>query len=418
MVPEMRLARTFAPLRHPPFRRQFFAQAISMTGSSLTPVAIAFGVLGATGSAATLGLVLLAYSIPMLVFMVAGGVWADRMPRNRLMMSSNLVRFVTQSGFGVLLLSQHLPLWAMLALQIVAGTATAFASPAGLGLTAATAPAGSLQQANALLAVTGDVTGIVGPLAAGVLTVTVGAGWALVIDGVSFLGSALLLSGLRLPPVERKRTRFVTEVVDGWREVTKRSWVWASIIHFAVYNVAFSIVVVLGPARLAGTANGALGWGAVMAGLSVGTLSGNALALRLTPRYLLRWPRVAELLIVPMIVALAFAAPVPVLVAAAFLMGVTMTFPDALWFTALQQEIPPEAISRVSAFDYLGSFALRPLGYSLAAALVVVGARASLLALAAVFVLTTLLSLLAPGVRNLVRRPAVDEESIVDTVPA
>ena len=387
-----------------------------MTGGSLTPVAIAFGVLAATGSATTLSLVLLAYSVPMLVLMIAGGVWADRQPRQRLMKASDLVRFGTQSAFWLLLITHHHPLWAMLALQVVAGAAQAFSSPAELGLTAATAPPGTLQQANALLAVTGDVTGIAGPLIAGGLTVTIGAGWALVIDGISFLGSALLLAGLKLPPVVRKPSSFLTDVREGWREVTKRSWVWASIIHFAVFNVGFSIFLVLGPARLANTAHGAIGWGAIVAGLSVGTLTGNALALRLSPRYLLRWPRLLEVLCVPMIVALAFGAAVPVLIVAAFLLGITMTYPDALWFTALQQEIPEEAISRVSAFDFLGSFALRPVGYGLAAVLVVIGAKASLLALAVVLVAVTLLSMLAPGVRNLTRKPR--EESIVDTVPA
>jgi predicted MFS family arabinose efflux permease len=416
----MRLAQTLAPLRHRPFRRQFLAGAISTTGSSLAPVALAFGVLAATGSARTLGLVLLAYSIPMLVLMIVGGVWADRLPRPRLMMSADLVRFVTQCAFAGLLLSHHHPLWAMLTLQVIAGAATAFEAPATLGLTAATAPPGTLQQANALLAVTRDITGIAGPLIAGVLTVTVGAGWALMIDGISFLGSALLLAGLKLPPATRKETSFLTEVRDGWREVTKRSWLWASILYFATFGVTFAVIVVLGPARLAGTANGALSWGAITAGLSVGTLFGNALALRLSPRYLLRWPRIAELLGVPMIVALALGAPVPVLIVTAVLLGSSMTFPDALWYTALQQEIPAEALSRVSAFDFLGSFALRPLGYILAAALIAIGAQTALLAMAVLVVAATFLSLLAPGVRNLKRRPPEQDvdKSIVDAVPA
>ena len=78
-----------SPLRHRPFRHQFIAQAISMTGSTLTPVAVAFGVLHATGSAKALGLVMAAYSVPMLVLMLAGGVWADRLPRHRLMMTAD-----------------------------------------------------------------------------------------------------------------------------------------------------------------------------------------------------------------------------------------------------------------------------------------------------------------------------------------
>jgi len=395
-----------SPLRHRPFRHQFIAQAISMTGSTLTPVAVAFGVLHATGSAKALGLVMAAYSVPMLVLMLAGGVWADRLPRHRLMMTADLVRFATQTTFGLLLITGQTPLWALMALQAVGGAAQAFANPAILGLTTATAPPDSLQQANALLAVTRDVTGIAGPLLAGGLTVAIGAGWALVIDGVSYLGSAWFLSRLRLPPVVRKETGFLTELRDGWREVSQRDWLWASICYFAVFNLVVSMFFVLGPARLAGVQNGALSWGAIIAALSVGTLCGNTLALRMMPHYLLRWPRVLELLAVPVIVALAIGAPVWALVVASFLMGVVMAFPDALWFTAIQQEVPEEAISRVSAFDFFGSFTLRPLGYALAAALVGVGASTSLLALAAFFAVVTLATLLAPGVRNLARRPA------------
>lgn len=406
----MRLGQMIAPLRHAPFRNQFLAQAISMTGSSLTPVAVAFGVLQATGSARDLGLVLAAYSVPMLILMIVGGVWADRLPRHRLMMSADLVRFATQTSFGLLLITGHTPLWAMMAIQALGGAAQAFGRPATLGLTAATAPPESLQQANALLAVTTDLTGIAGPLLAGGLTVTVGAGWALVIDGASFLGSAFLLSRLSLPPVVRRQQHFLTEVRDGFREVVRRDWLWSSILYFAMFHVVMSLFFVLGPARLAETPNGALSWGAITASLSVGMLCGNALALRITPRYLLRWPRFAELLTLPMIAALAVAAPIWVMIPAALIMGVIMSFPDALWFTALQQEIPEEAISRVSSFDYLGSFAFRPVGYALAAVLVTVGAGPSLWAIGALFAAVTLGTLALPGTRNLERRPAAQPE--------
>ncbi len=179
--------------------------------------------LAATGSAAALGLVLTAFSIPMLVLMVVGGVWADRLPRQWLMMIANLVRAVTQTTFGILLLIDQAPLWAMMALQAVSGAAQAFAAPAVLGLTKATAPPESRQQANALLALTGDLAFIVGPLIAGALTVSVGASWALIVDGVTFLGSALLLAGLRLPPVTRTPSDFLAELREGWRAVARRS---------------------------------------------------------------------------------------------------------------------------------------------------------------------------------------------------
>jgi MFS family permease len=375
-----------------------------MTGSSLAPVALAFGVLQSTGSVAILGLVMAAYSVPMLVLMVAGGVWADRLPRHRLMMGADIVRCATQTTFGALLIADHHPLVAMVLLQAMAGTAQAFASPAVLGLTAATAPAHVRQQANALLAVTGDVTRIAGPIIAGALTVTIGAGWALVIDGMSFLGSAYFLFRLQLPPSQRRRSHFLADVVAGWREVSRRSWLWASIGYFAVFNLVFAIFMVLGPARLAGTANGALSWAVVTAAMAVGTLCGNGLALRFTPRYLLRWGRLLELLVVPAILALALGASVQWLAATALLMGIAMSYPDALWYTALQQEIPENAISRVSSFDNLGSFVSRPLGYTLAASFMAVGPQRALFVIASIFVTSTLLTLLVPGVRNLARR--------------
>jgi MFS family permease len=409
-----------SPLRHPPFRRLFLARVISMTGTALAPVALAFGVLAATDSAGALGLVLAAYSVPMLVFLLVGGVWADRLPRHRLMMSADLVRAVTQATFGVLLLTGHPPLWLMMALQAISGAAAAFANPALVGLTKSTAPPASLQQANAMLSLAADLAMIAGPLIAGALTITVGAGWALIVDGASFLGSAWLLSGLRLPAVERSTQRFLVELREGWREVVRRDWLWVSIMYFAFFNLAFAVFQVLGPAQLSDIARGALSWGAISAGLSVGSLVGNMLAIRLRPRRLLRWARLVELLAPPMMFALALRAPVPVLIVAAFLMGITISFPDALWYTALQQEVPDEALSRVSAFDTFGSFVSQPIGYALAAVFVTVGTTTSLFVVGTALAIVTLATMLSPGVRNLKRRvesPA-DQTAGAGTAPA
>jgi MFS family permease len=390
----MNLSQTIVPLRHKPFRLQFAARTISMIGTTLTPVAVAFGVLQTGGSATTLALVLGANSVTLLVFMLAGGVWADRLPRHRLMLASDLTRFATQTTFGLLLITEHNPLWAMMLLQAISGVAQAFHNPATIGLTAETAPAGFMQQANALIAVTGDITGIAGPLIAGTLTVTIGAGWAIAIDGLSFLGSAVLLSRLRLETPSRRSSDFLAQLREGWREVRHRDWLWSSICWFAVFNLTYAVLMVLGPSILARNPSGALVWGVIAAALSVGTLCGNALALRLMPHYLLRWARVAELIgVIPILVALAIGASEPLLIASAFLMGVVMAYPDVLWFTALQQEVPEESLSRVSAFDHLGSFTLRPVGYTIAAALI--GTIA--------FGLLNLASLAVPGTRSLSR---------------
>jgi hypothetical protein len=400
----MKLAEAIAPLRHKPFRLQFAARTISMVGTTLTPVALAFGVLRTGGSATTLALVLGANSVTLLVFLLVGGVWADRLPRHRLMLACDLTRFTTQTTLGLLLITERNPLWAMMMLQGVSGVAQAFHNPATIGLTTRTAPPDLTQQANALIAATGDLTGIAGPLIAGGLTVTVGAGWAIVIDGLSFLGSAALMSRLRLDSPRRPSPDFLAQLREGWREVRGRDWLWSSICWFAVFNLTYAVLMILGPSILAKRPSGALIWAAIAAAMSVGTLCGNTLALRLTPRHLLRWPRVAEFAgVTPILVAMALGAPAPMLVACAFVMGVVMAYPDVLWVTALQQEVPEKSLSRVSAFDLLGSFTLRPAGYTIAAALIGTGTEKTLIGLAVVFCVLNLTSLVVPGTRNLTR---------------
>jgi MFS family permease len=399
----MRLSDAVRPLRHKSFRRQFIAQAVSMTGTTLAPVAMAFGVLDVTGSATALSLVLGSYALPQLALMPVGGVWADRLPRHLVMMATDLTRFVAQTAFGVCLLTGHAPLAALMALQVFNGVASAFNRPARLGLTKATAPAGMFQQASALLAMTDDITGIIGPLAAGILAVSIGPGWALVIDGATYLGSALLLSSLRLPWSKPARGGFREDLREGWMEVRKRAWLWSSVAYFALFNLVYAVFVVLGPVRLHSRHGGALQWGAVAAAMSIGSLCGNALALRITTRYLLRWPRIMQFAAIPLIVALALNAPPVVLIATAFLMGVVISFPDALWYTALQQEVPGPAISRVSSFDVLGSAAGRPVGYALAAVLLNVGSATSLLAIAIVVFLAIVATLAVRETRHLAR---------------
>jgi MFS family permease len=142
---------SFAPLRERPFRLLFSAHAISVFGDMVVPVALAFAVLDLTGSATDLGLVLTARLLPMVVFMLAGGVWADRMPREALMIGSSLVRLVTQAALGLLLLHGSAEIWEIVVLQAVHGAATAFFRPASTGIVPQTVSAPRLQQANAMM---------------------------------------------------------------------------------------------------------------------------------------------------------------------------------------------------------------------------------------------------------------------------
>ena len=89
---------------HRTFRLLFWGQALSVVGDRITPVAIAFAVLG-LGTASDLGLVLAAGGIPFALFALAGGVWADRVGRRRVMLASDIVRALSQTVTAVLLLT-------------------------------------------------------------------------------------------------------------------------------------------------------------------------------------------------------------------------------------------------------------------------------------------------------------------------
>ncbi|MFF9011042.1 MFS transporter [Streptomyces goshikiensis] len=403
-------------LRHRPFRNQFVANALSMVGSALTPVALAFGVLHLTGSAGQLGLVLAAYSVPQVVLMIVGGVWADRLPRQHVMITADAVRLFTQAGFGVLLVTGWSPLWAMMALQALCGSATAFFLPASVGLVADTAPSDRVQEANALLSLTRNLTGTVGPIVAGGLVAVTGAGWALIIDGITFGGSLIFLAKLRLPARETTphSSDFRADFVSGWREVSRRSWVWSTILYCMVFNLAFSSYQVLGPAKFAGESGGAMAWGVMVAGLGIGQLAGNSMALMWKPDKPLLAGRLIMLGGAPVFFLMGSGAPFWLTLAASIICGTSISFPDTLWDAALQRHIDGAALSRVSSFDFLGSFLLRPVGFGLSAAAASwFGADSTLIVSAAVVVVATLVSLTDSSVRRLGREPVEDSAGVL-----
>src|SRR5947207_4416949 len=184
MVPEV--------LRLRDFRLVFWAQLISTVGDFFVPVAIAFAVLDLTGSVSDLGFVLFARILGQVLLFLAGGVWADRFPRQHVMVASNVVRFFSQGLLGLLLVSGHAEIWMLVALQLVHGAATGLFRPAASGLTPQLVPPEQLQAANGLMYMTVSVGGIVGPAIGGVLVATVGAGWALLADGATFAIATVL----------------------------------------------------------------------------------------------------------------------------------------------------------------------------------------------------------------------------------
>jgi MFS family permease len=205
-------------LRERQFRLLFIGQSVSILGDAMSGVALAFAVLEIDGSASELGLVLAAGALPFLVFLLVGGVVADRLPRRGVMLTADVVRMATQATMAVLLIAGVAEVWELAALQALRGTASAFFGPASTGLIPQTVSAERLQEANALRGLASAASWIAGPAIAGALVATAGAGWALGVDAATFGVSAASLAGMRLPARERVPAgRFLVDLRAGWR---------------------------------------------------------------------------------------------------------------------------------------------------------------------------------------------------------
>jgi MFS family permease len=397
-------------LAQTPFRLLFFGQAISALGDRVVPVALAFAVLDLTGAVSDLGIVIAAQQLPLIVFVLLGGVWADRLPRQRMMLGSDIVRALAQGASATLLLTGKATVAELAVLQAVYGAAEAFFGPASTAVVPETVEPGSLQEANALLGLSSNLAAVLGPAVAGVVVATIGAGWGLAIDAATFVLSAAFLSFMRTgrsaPAV---RTSTLSELRAGWHAFRSRPWLWITVAYFTLFiGFVYSPFLVLGPAVARSSLGGAGAWAAISTAMGIGAIAGGLAGLRIRPRHPLR---VALLAFLPGGPALFFLlgahAALPWLIGFALIDGASGTLFNTLWFTAIQREVPPAELSRVSSWDYLGSLAIQPIGLALTGPVAVaVGISTTLYGAGALFVILLVAVLAVPAVRNFTGRPA------------
>ncbi|TML33459.1 MAG: MFS transporter [Actinobacteria bacterium] len=396
-----------APLAEREFRLLFLGRTVSFIGNAFATTALAFAVLDVTGSKADLGYVLAARSVPQVVFLLAGGVWADRLPRHHVMVGSNLASGASQAALAGLLLTGSAHFGELIALAAVNGTSSAFFFPASIGIIPQTVPAPILQSANALLRLGLNASWIGGAALGGIVVAASSPGWAIAADAGTFFVAAALVAAMHLPPGLRLQgSSFIAELGQGWREFRSRSWLWAIVLQFSFVNAATTgSRDVLGPAVAKAQLGGPASWGAVLAADAIGLVCGGLAMLRLRPRRILLTATFGIFLLPLTPLALAFPLSLPAVIGAAFLAGVGTEIFGVLWDTTVQQEIPGEKLSRVSSYDALGSFVLIPVGLSAVGAIsALVGTRTTFFGAAALIVAATALVLLIRDVRTLERR--------------
>ena len=386
------------------FRLLYAAQSISALGDRLVPVALVFAVLNLTGSATSLGIVLAAQTVPLVAFLLVGGVWADRLSRRRVMVTSDLVRATAQAASAAVLLTGSAHLWELVVLQAAYGTARAFFDPAALAVVPQTVAPDQLQRANSLIALSGNIAAVAGPAVAGVIVAAARPGWGLAFDALTFLGSAACVRAMPLiRSAPRAPATMVQELRGGWRAFRTRRWLWITVSCFTLYiGLCWAPWQVLGPqvARLALGGPGA--WAAIVVALGVGSIAGGVVALRARPRHPLRFAFALFVVITPLLFALLAAhAPLPVILLVAVLDGSSGTMFNTFWFTAVQSDVPADELARVFSWDYLGSVVILPVGQALSGPVgALLGLSATLYAAAGVSLVLFALALAVPSVRN------------------
>ena len=378
---------------------------ISNVGNGVSPIALAYGVLNlphATGR--DLSIVMAARFVPLIAFMLFGGVIADRFQRNRLVGGSDMLGSFLAATSAISLIAGFSSTWLLALMGALFGILNAIWWPAMSGVLPEILPKEKLQEGNAVIGLMTNVGYILGTLAGGILVSTVGAGWGLLVDATSFFIAGVIVWNLPLiGKIKEKSPGIFHDLVIGWREFISRTWVIAMVISFALINMAFeSMLSVLGPLNFSDPVSGPRQWSYNLAGLSVGMLMGGIWALKIKIGRPLFLAMVLVAISAIWDFALAFNFSLPVSVLASVFSGISVEIFLVTWNTSLQSHIPEESYSRVSSYDTLGSYGIAPLGIVAAGPLAMhFGVDRILFATGAITLIASIASLLVPSVRNL-----------------
>ncbi|SEQ78614.1 Predicted arabinose efflux permease, MFS family [Lentzea xinjiangensis] len=402
---------SFAPLAHPAFRWLFGARVTTMAGNAMAQIALVFAVRDVTESVTTLGLVVAARSAANVLFLLWGGVVADRLPRQLVLVGSSAVSAASQALLAVLVLTGAVSIPAFVVLAVVNGMSSAFSLPASAALAPQTVPAEQRQRANALLRLGRNSSMIAGASLGGLLIAFAGPGWGLAVDALSFALAGLCFSFVRVAAAEvpaGHRPGALSELRAGWAEFVSRTWVWVVVVAFTFVNAAYAGgTMVLGPV-LADTVMGRETWGFVLAAQTAGMVAGALVALRTRMRRPLLFGAVCVVAFAFLPLALALRPEPWLLMVAAFACGLCQEQFGVAWETSLQQHVPQDRLARVYSYDMLGSLVAVPLA-QLAVGPVsgVAGITATLLGCAALPVLAAVAMVLSRSVRSVGNTPVV-----------
>jgi DHA3 family tetracycline resistance protein-like MFS transporter len=369
----LRSVRIVAPLRHRDYALLTVGAVVSLMGDGFFSVALAWQVYEISNVPTALSLVGAAWTAPLVIFILLGGVFSDRYDRRWLMVGADLLRAAAIGLMGLLSLSGQLELWHLVALIAFVGVGDAFFNPASTAIVPDLLPDDELPQANALQGLVRPLMiRLVGPAIGGFVVATAGPGMAFVVDGSSFVVSALAIGAIATRPsraaVSHGLRQTVAEMGEGFAFVRRNPWCWATLLA-----AMFSLLVFIGPiqvllpylvknrlgleAESLGFIYAAGGIGAILAALLIGQMG--LPRLQVTVMYVSWTVGVGILAGYGLMGALWQGLLIGFISNALFEIG------SIIWVTLLQVLVPRQLLGRVSSLDWLVSTGLVPVSFAL-----------------------------------------------------
>jgi DHA3 family tetracycline resistance protein-like MFS transporter len=402
------------PLKARDFALLWGGLTVSMLGDGIYLVALPFLVLHILNEPSALSAVGLAWTLPMVLLLVAGGIVTDRADRRRVLIVSDLIRGGAVAAVGVLAVTAALELWHLLALVAVYGAGEAFFGPAYGAIVPDVVPRNLLTEANALNQFSRPLTfRLAGPGLGGLIVARFGPGVAMLIDAATFVLSAAAVAAMQRrqrAPGAGSSPSALAEIAEGWRFVRGRPWLWATLAAAAfgllAYYGPFEVLV---PYRVRNVLGGDAGdFGLIVALGGVGSLLGSAvMGQRGLPRHHITVTYLAWGTGTLAVAGFALSDELWAAMALSFYMGACFTIGQIIWGTLMHVYVPSHILGRVSALDWTVSIAFVPLSFALTGPAAESFGVDPTLTIAGFFGFAALLAFLfVPGVRALEHQPA------------
>jgi MFS family permease len=352
-------------------RRLVISRFVSNLGNGLAPVAVAFGVLELpNGDGKSLSLVMATTSLTLVLFSLLGGIIGDRFPRAWIVGGADMLLAFLVIGNGIAYVTGNGSVILFTVVGFFSGVLNAIWYPAMSALTSDLAEPEILQDSNAATMLSGNIALILGTAVAGIIVATIGPGWAIIIDGVTFLIAGLLVYSMRAdtPVAEREEvTSTLQDLKTGWREFSSRRWVFLVVLSFSfVVAMERAVYSVLGPLVADEQLGGPKPWSVILATWAIGSVVGVLFAGKVRPRFPIRVAIILQFPVFLWFFSLANTTNIAVIALFSFFVGIAFDFFYVLWVTTLQQHIPKESLSKVMSYDAFGSLALAPIGIAIA----------------------------------------------------